>query len=40
MMDEVKAKIKPLGIELEYNECWTRDECLKSIERAEREESL
>jgi hypothetical protein len=40
MMDEVKAKIKPLGIELEYNECWTRYECLKSIERAEREESL
>jgi len=37
LMDEVKAKIKPLGIELEYNQCWTREECLQRIERAEKE---
>ena len=34
-MEEVKAKIRPLGIELEYNEVWTREKCLQEIERAE-----
>jgi hypothetical protein len=35
-IEEVKAKIKPLGIELEYNEVWTREKCLQEIERAEK----
>jgi hypothetical protein len=36
LMDEVKDKIKPLGIELEYNQCWTREECLQRLEWEEK----
>ncbi|KAE8451721.1 hypothetical protein EG329_003178 [Mollisiaceae sp. DMI_Dod_QoI] len=36
LMDEVKEKIKPLGIELEYNKCWSREECLRNIELKEK----
>ncbi len=35
-MEEVKEKIKPLGIELEYNKCWSREECLRNIELKEK----
>jgi hypothetical protein len=36
LMDEVKDKIRPLGIELEYNKCWSREECLQQLERDEK----
>jgi hypothetical protein len=35
MMDEVRDKVRPLGIEIDYNRCWTREECLKKIELEE-----
>jgi hypothetical protein len=35
-MVDAREKIKPFGIELEWNECWSREECLKRIERDEK----
>jgi hypothetical protein len=34
-MDEARDKMKLLGIELEYHVSWTREECLRRIERDE-----
>jgi hypothetical protein len=36
LMDEVGEKIRPLGIELAYNKCWSREECLERLEQEER----
>jgi hypothetical protein len=36
LMDEVGEKIRPLGVELVYNKCWSREECLKRIEEDEK----
>jgi hypothetical protein len=36
LMDEARDKIEPLGIELMYNKCWTREECLQRFERDEK----
>jgi hypothetical protein len=35
-MDEVGEKIRPLDIELVYNKCWSREECLRRIEEGEK----
>ena len=35
LMADARAKIKLLGIELEWNEFWSREECLRRIKGAE-----
>lgn len=41
-MDEAREKIGELGIELVYNKCWSREECLEGLikEEKSRDEGL